>query len=187
MVPRSPRICVFGPSGSGKSTFAGMVEQFCVGNGMECRRVKLADPLYRLQRAAYHLAGVEIGPDAQDQVLMRLLAEQLRRINPRVLADDFARRVSTVAPGVVVVNDDLRDPQIDYPTVRALGFTLVRVVCSPQNRRLRLASRADLTVDTTESAEAGLDVIEPDLVVTNDGSIADLKAQVGAVLKECQT
>jgi len=185
MVAVSPRICVFGLSGSGKSTFAGLVEQFCADEGLECQRVKLAEPLYRLQRAAYHVAGVQIGPEVQDQVLMRLLAEQLRRLNPRALADDFTRRIRTIGPGVAVVNDDLRDPHIDHPTVRALGFTLVRLVCSPRNRRLRLADRADLTIDTTEAAEAELDAIEPDLVVTNDGSLTDLQAEVETVMRRC--
>ncbi len=103
---------MFGYSGSGKSTFTALVRDACQRAGLSSACVKLADPLYRLQRQVYAAAGITLRGGEQDQLLMENLAAHLRRLNPRSFADDFLHRLGQTEADVVL-NDDLRDPHID--------------------------------------------------------------------------
>lgn len=166
------RLSVIGLTGSGKSTFASLVEQEATRAGRSHARVKLAAPLYRLQREVYQVAGAPLPAGAQDQELMEALAAALRRINPRSLADDFRRRLAD-AGADLVVNDDLRDPHVDAVVLRQEGFRIVRVRADEPIRLARLAGRADLT--RAEHSTRELDRIEPDLLVDNNRDLAALR------------
>lgn len=128
------RLAVIGLSGCGKSTTAGLVESFADDHGLSHAVVKLAKPLYDLQAEIYRRAGAELAPGAQDQVLLEQLADTLRRIRPDALAADFLTRLAEVDADIVV-NDDLRDPDVDAVTLRAHGFRVLRVTatsrCAP--------------------------------------------------------
>jgi len=50
--------------------------------GLDVVVLKLADPLYRLQNSFYEIAGLPLVAQAQDQVLLEMIARQLRRITP---------------------------------------------------------------------------------------------------------
>ncbi|GIF42928.1 hypothetical protein [Actinoplanes xinjiangensis] len=63
------------------------------GRGMTTEIIKIALPLYRLQQHLYASAGRHVGLWTHDNELLRLLATQLRRINPDFLADDFLTRM----------------------------------------------------------------------------------------------
>jgi dephospho-CoA kinase len=161
---RGLRISIIGLSGSGKSTGAGMIEALAAAEGLSVCRVKLARPLYALQREVYAAAGVELLEPAQDQLLMEALAEHLRRIRPDSLVADFERRLTTVTADVVL-NDDLRDPHVDAPALRALGFRALRITCREEVRQGRLTGRADLSRADRSTAE--IEAIEPDAVIDN--------------------
>jgi hypothetical protein len=166
------RIAVIGLAGSGKSTLADYAEQFADDRGLRHARVKLAQPLYQLQAEVYRVAGVELRAGAQDQLLMEHIAEALRRIRPESIVDSFFARLRDVDADIVI-NDDLRDPDVDAPALRREGFRIVRVVADPRIRESRLADRGDLTRSDRSTAE--LDRIEPDVCLLNNGSLAEYR------------
>ena len=180
------RISVIGLSGSGKSTCAALITRFAAEKGLSTVRLPLAEPLYRLQAQVYAAARTELPAGAQDQVLMENLAGHLRRINPRALLDDFLARVDDAeaggpGPGRVLLNDDLRDPHVDAPALRARGFRILRITCAESIRQLRLEERADLSV--ADGSTRQLDLVPTDAVIDNSGELADYRAQVHAVLE----
>lgn len=176
---RQLRIAVTGHSGSGKSTCAAFLREYAAEQGLSFARIPLARPLYALQERVYATAGAALRAGAQDQVLMEDLAGHLRRINPRALADDFTARLAASGADLVV-NDDLRDPFVDAPALRALGFQVVRITCDEGLRLTRIARRADLT--RTDGSTGGLGLIEPDVVVDNSGDLAAYRAALRATV-----
>ncbi|NDZ78901.1 AAA family ATPase [Streptomyces sp. SID10853] len=174
------RICVTGLAGAGKSTCGSLVEEWAAARGLSFSRVKLAQPLYDLQRAVYSRANAPLAEGAQDQVLMEALADAMRRANPRSLAEDFLARLEN-AQAQVIVNDDLRDPHVDAPVLREQGFRVVRVRCDEDTRQKRLAGRSDPS--RTDRSTSELDAITPDAVITNDGELSDYRAAISGLLE----
>jgi dephospho-CoA kinase len=173
------RLAVVGLSGCGKSTTAGLIERFADDHGLSHAVVKLARPLYQLQSAVYRAAGVDLAPGAQDQVLLEQLAGTLRRIRPDALVADFLQRLSAVDADVVV-NDDLRDPDVDAVALRAHGFRVLRVTADPPVRAARLAGRGDLS--RADGSTARLDLIPADAVLDNSGSLDALNESLRRLL-----
>lgn len=171
------RIAFFGRSGAGKTTAAALLAGWCDAVGISSQRVTLADPLYRLQREVYGVAGHPVSADAQDQLLLEDLARHLRRINPGALVEDFLHRLGE-ARAQVIVNTDLRDPHVDAPALRAEGFRLVRIHCEDRLRLARQAARGDLTTHPDEPSASGIDEIRPDATVDNSGTRDQLRQQV---------
>lgn len=169
------RISIIGLAGSGKSTCASFIEDLAREEGRTFSRVKLAKPLYDLQDAVYAAAGATLAPGAQDQILMETLADALRRINPNSLADDFSVRLARTQADIVV-NDDLRDPYVDAPRLRSLGFRILRVTCPEELRQKRLAERGDPTLADRSTRQ--LDLIEPDVWIDNSGDLESYRAAV---------
>lgn len=174
------RVAVIGLTGSGKSTCASIIEELAAAEGLSHARVKLAKPLYDLQEVIYRAARATLADGAQDQLLMESLADHLRRINPRSIAEDFAERLGQACADVVI-NDDLRDPHVDAPILRDLGFRVLRVRCDEDLRRQRLAGRADPTLSDRSTRE--LDLIPPDAVLDNSGGLDRCRAAVGDLLR----
>jgi hypothetical protein len=162
------RICFYGLTGSGKSTIARMLCESVRVRGQRAVILKLADPLYRLQREFYAVAGAPLEVGQQDQVLLESIARHLRRISPTSLADDFQARLERCG-AEVVINEDLRDPDIDYPRLRALRFRFVRVTVDEAVRRTRLTSRHDLSTVVDSETTRRLELIVPDLELNNSG------------------
>lgn len=176
---RRLRISVVGLAGAGKSTCAALIEEFARAKGLTHARVKLAKPLYDLQEQVYRAAGGRLPDGAQDQVLMEALADAMRRIRPRALADDFVARLSS-ADADVVVNDDLRDPHVDAPALRGHGFRVVRITCDEQVRQVRLAGRGDPSRADRSTRE--IDLIEPDAVIDNSAGPDEYRCAVDELL-----
>ena len=175
----SLRVCVIGLAGVGKSTCAGLTEEFARDKGLTYARVKLSEPLYHLQEQVYRTAGADLREDAQDQVLMEALADAMRRIRPESLADDFTRRLART-DAELVVNDDLRDPHVDAPALRAHGFRVLRVVCDEDLRQSRLDQRDDPT--RADRSTRQIDLIEPDAVIDNGAGLDAYRAAVHELL-----
>jgi dephospho-CoA kinase len=173
------RVSIIGLSGCGKSTCASVIEQIATERGLASTRLKLADPLYRLQAQVYATAGTQITPGAQDQRLMEALAEALRRIRPSSLVDDFAARLAAVSTPVVV-NDDLRDPHVDAVLLRKRGFRVVRVTAPEDERQRRLRERGDPSVSDRSTAQ--LDLIPTDAVIHNDSDLGSYQRAVRALI-----
>lgn len=179
---RQVRIALYGATGVGKSTAASIIEDICRERHLSVERCKLAAPLYRLQRAVYRECGRDIDPYGQDQVLLESLARHMRRISPSSLADDLERRLART-PANVVVNDDLRDVEIDYPRLRRLGFVFVRIDCEEGRRRDRLRHRGDLTTVIDSSTTGHIQTIEPyDVVDNHTDDVSRLRARLATLL-----
>lgn len=174
------RVAVIGLAGSGKSTLAGQIEELGLERGLVTERIRLAQPLYDLQGQVYRVAGVPIAPYDQDQSLMEDLADALRRIRKEALLDHFLRSLSS-ASADIVLNEDLRDPHVDAPALRAAGFKVVRVAAPEPHRVARLAARRDIS--RSERSTAELDLIEVDARLDNDGDLAELREHAHCLLE----
>lgn len=165
--PRAIRLAVIAPSGSGKSTAAAMMREQFAARGLSSEVVKLAAPLYRLQAEVYRTAGREIGPDEQDQEILEAMARFLRRIEPGCIVEDFlARYRRCTAP--VALNDDLRDPDTDWPRLHEAGFRVVRVVTPEDVRLRRLRARGDLKSIAHSQLDDDLQRIHADVEIANE-------------------
>jgi hypothetical protein len=163
------RLSVIGLTGSGKSTFASIVEDLADERGLSHCRVKIAKPLYDLQKCVYETASASLRPGDQDQILMEALADSLRRIRPRSLIDRFLAELAATDADVVI-NDDLRDPHLDAVVLREHGFRIVHLRAAPEVRAARLAVRGDLT--RSERSTEELSLITAHAVIDNDGDLA---------------
>ncbi|MGW2652097.1 hypothetical protein ACWC1D_00320 [Streptomyces sp. NPDC001478] len=180
------RFALFGKPGAGKSTFAGLLRQECSASGRSLRIVKIAGPLYELQRTVYEAAGVSApAAGVQDGQLLNALGAHLRRINPTCLTDAFAARVAAVhgeAPDAVVVCDDMRGP--DAAALVGMGFRLVEITAPDEVRTARKARRGDLSPgDERHSTERPVEG-EPWRRITNSGSLELLREQAARLLAE---
>ncbi|WP_395322326.1 hypothetical protein [Variovorax sp. UC74_104] len=175
-------LCLVAPSGSGKSTTAELIREWLLARGHSVDVVKLAEPLYRIQAMFYAEAGIALTPETQDQKLLESVATHLRAIHARALADGFLRRLAT-SRADVVINDDLRDDRIDWPALREAGFVVVKVAARAEIRAQRLAVRNDLSVVKDSPLDLQMARIEADYVLTNNGSLAALQAQVDGLCR----
>jgi len=144
MERRSIRLSLVGHSGSGKSTCAELLGRALEKRGLSVEVLKVAAPLYRVQSLVYDLCGIPMTDGSQDQVLLECVAGHMRRISPTSLADDFERRLGAISADAVL-NDDVRDREIDYPRLRNLGFRFIKVWCDGEVRLERLRRRGDIT------------------------------------------
>lgn len=160
------KLALYGLSGAGKSTTSLLLGRLCVERGIDLQVFKIAEPLYLMQQELYTMVGRKIAPYQQDQILLRVLAGEIRRIAPSFLADDFLRRVDQSA-AEVVVNDDLKDVDVDYPKLAAAGFRFVKVACDEETRLRRLANREDLAVAPETVQTWRFDRIRPDWEIDN--------------------
>ncbi len=172
------KLCLVAASGAGKSTAAKLMTERFAEHGKRAGIYKLALPLYELQSIIYRKAGREIDFFQQDQVLLEELARSLRRIDPQSLVRDFLTRVEAAAEDVIL-NDDLRDADTDYPVLRAQGFRIVKIVAPEAVRLARLAQRSDLTTTTQTPLDDHIRRITADWELTNDTPhLADYRATV---------
>ncbi len=176
-VPRQLRLSLVAPSGSGKSTVAGMLKDGFEAAGLRVTILKLAAPLYELQSSFYRVCGVPLAAGQQDPQLLENIATHLRRIEPQALVRSFAQRL-LATKAEVVLNDDLRDDEVDWPWMRANRFSVVRVQAHQAVRRGRLGLRGDLSFVENSPLDAQIERIRPDHVVTNDGSLQQLQENV---------
>jgi hypothetical protein len=166
------RLSLVAPSGSGKSSTAAFMLERAAAHGLTARTVKLAQPLYELQKRYYDVAGIDIAEDAQNQVLMQAIATQLRSLRPDALARDFLRRLHA-EPADVVINDDLRDMETDLPVLRREGFVTVRISADPDIIERRLNARCDLRTARKSHLDVAVLAETPDHVLVNNGSDLD--------------
>lgn len=174
------QVAVVGPSGAGKSTFATVLQQLATSRDYSSARVRLATPLYNLQKLVYEEAGVHMSEGEQDQGLMEQLAEHLRRIRPTAIIDHLLHRLEQT-DAQVIITEDLRDPVIDAPTLRRAGFRFVRVVAPDHLRDQRRGARGDLT--QSDRSTTALDKIPVDATLVNDGSLNAYEQAVGALVR----
>lgn len=177
---RQLRVSLIAPSGAGKSTVAGLLKSAFESSGLSVQILKLAAPLYQLQAGFYRECRVDLAAGRQDQHLLEVIATEMRRIAPQSLVLHFGERLAG-ADADVVLNDDLRDDQTDWPWLRRNGFTVVRVVAGAALRKQRLEGRGDLTLVKDSPLDAQTARIREDCTITNEESLDALRAQVQAL------
>lgn len=180
---RQLRLALVAPSGSGKSTVAHMLKTAFERKGLDVEVLKLAHPLYRLQAKYYEEAGLKISGKAQDQLLLQSIASNLRALDPKSLVNNFNVRLGSCHASVVI-NDDLRDDRVDYPFLRELEFSTIKIVVDPKLREQRLALRGDVKLSAAETLNEQMRRIPGDLVLTNNGDLDVLSVQIEAAA-EC--
>lgn len=161
------KMCLVAPSGTGKSTAAKLMVERFAEHGITAGIYKLAQPLYELQSIYYRTAGREIDFYQQDQILLEEIATALRRIHPQSLVRNFLDRVAK-AHEEVILNDDLRDADTDYPVLERAGFRILKIVAPESVRLARLARRRDLASTTSTPLDDQIRRIEADWVIHND-------------------
>lgn len=185
------RIALFGAPGAGKSTSSNLLEQICRERSIGFHRVKLAEPLYYCQAAIYQIADRPLADRyTQDGELLNFLGAHLRKINPTVLIDRFRERVEAISAvqtgatpaATLTVCDDMR--AVDAPPLRAMGFTFVRLTADPALCRQRRAGRGDASLGShTHPTEQGLDGVQHDFTVANEGTLSELEARLESFLE----
>ncbi|WP_024905395.1 hypothetical protein [Robbsia andropogonis] len=173
------RLALVAPSGSGKSTTAQLLKLHFERAGKRVEILKLAAPLYAIQRMFYEEACRNLPDGAQDQYLLEHIATELRALDRLSLVKNFARRLMQ-SDADVVINDDLRDDATDWPYLRQHGFDVVKIVADPAIRSARLTGRADLSVVEKSPLDLQMQRIRADYALPNNGSIEALTAHVNA-------
>jgi cytidine deaminase len=160
------KLCIIAPAGSGKSTVARLICERAQERGLSCAVIKLAEPLYDIQAKFYDTAKVSIGRYQQNHGLLESIADYLRSIDKWSIANHFKERyLATEAD--IVINDDLRDSDIDWPVLQELGFSVLYVEASEIIRHTRLQGRGDLEVSATSKLDAIIKRIPVDFTIDN--------------------
>ena len=167
------KLAIYGLSGSGKSTVAKIIKNYYQQRNKKVEFIKLAYPLYKIQQIFYETAGKKIDFYDQDQVLLEAIARHLRKISKTALADDFIARLK-LCTADVVINDDIRDYENDYPVLKREKFIFYRVFCDEPLRLERLKARNDITVQVNSETTRDIDKFEPDWEI--DSSAGDLES-----------
>lgn len=178
--PEPRHLALVGLTGVGKSTLAAALTRALAAHEQRGIVVKLAAPLYRLQRAVHCEAGLDPLTTGQDQQLLADLAGHLRRLNPVALTEAFLAEIATYPEDVVVVNDDVRDVG-DAERLRAAGFDLVRLTCPESVRHARLGNRADASLINEK------ELFGPALEAMPVERILDTRAPVGELAEQLLT
>lgn len=183
--PHPPRIALFGLPGAGKSTTAALLRRALEERGERPAVVRIAAPLYDVQRAFHERIGSPLPEDRQDGALLNFLGSHFRRTAPDFLLEDFRQRCAdALAAGAdVLVCDDARP--VDLGELSAQGFTLVRISAPDALRRARKSVRGDRTSgDDVHPTEAGVPDAEPDHRIVNDGDLAHLERLIASLLTD---
>jgi cytidine deaminase len=175
------RLCLIGHSGAGKSSTAAFVRSAVARRSMSCEVVKVAAPLYDLQRAFYARLGQQLPDGQQDQQLLEALAHWIRKRRARFLVEDFLARADATHADVLV-NDDVRSYDIDYPQLRRRGWIAVRITAPDELRGKRLAAKG--YVSLSDASTAGVDAVEVDYEIRNDGTLTDLESAVATLVEQ---
>jgi len=175
------RLALIGPSGAGKSTAAGLLQASLQRRRLSCSVHKLAKPLYDIKQMYYQAAGRTVAYDAQDHPLMEQIARSLRELAPTSLVDNLASRLA-VCQDDVVLNDDLRDDAVDWPSLIRQGFKVIRIYAPSTMLQERLISRGDLRLISNSPLDAQVRRIRSDYVLTNVADLMSLQEQIEGLL-----
>lgn len=176
-----PRFCIVGHSGAGKSTTAALIRDAANERGLSCAVVKIAAPLYELQDVFYTRLGRRLAAGQQDQQLLEQFATHIRELDPRFLIDDFLHRTQW-STADVLVNDDVRSWDLDYPELRKRDWTAIRISTTDEQRRARLTAQGYLSL--SDASTVGVDNVDVDFDIRNDSTRNDLRHCIKTILNE---
>ena len=115
------KISFLAPTGYGKTTAARLIEK-----NFQARTIKLATPLYDMQKLIYDRMHVPCG--GQDGELLQFLGAKIQREHPDFLFAEFLRTEEAVLRDQqieIIVNDDCRPH--NYPFLKDDGFLFIGI------------------------------------------------------------
>ncbi|PMK67118.1 hypothetical protein BCT93_22745 [Vibrio lentus] len=180
-MPDAIKIALVAPSGSGKSTAARLIKQAFEQRGLSVLSEKLAQPLYDLQAAYFETASIAIPSGDQHQKLLENIATNLRMLSKGSLVQHlFSRLVGSNAE--VIITDDLRDKETDWPALVNSGYRVIRVVCDEPTRIKRLLGRQDIHSQVESPLDNAINAIETHYVLDNNATLDALEREVQALV-----
>lgn len=166
------KLSFLAPSGYGKTTAAGITSDL-----FQAVNIRLAAPLYELQRVIYDFIGKELN-NKQDGELLQFLGAKIQREDPRFLAlkffENLVHAVIHQSPAIIT-NDDCRPH--NYPYLKAWGFTFVLI---NGFRRTRLDHTP---IDPQNELEWHVGQIPHDISIENTGDIVELRSAIREMMQ----
>ena len=117
----SLRISFLAPTGYGKTTAATFV-----ANCFNAVIIKLAEPLYEIQRFYYNLLGKP--ETTQDGELLQYFGHKICKDAPNFLFETFQAKLNEIAvnnPKAIIVNDDCRPS--NYEKLKRENFIFIKI------------------------------------------------------------
>lgn len=164
------KICFIAPSEYGKNTAVKILK-----TKYRLTNIKIAEPLYKLQRAFYKFIGKKMTGE-QDGELLQYLGQKIRKENPYFIINEFEKKLKgKLSFDGIIANDDCRPP--DYKFLKNGGFIFVRINGFKRNR-------IDHTKSNPLSDLEWQKQMPCDYVVDNLGSIQEYEHNLFKLMKE---
>ncbi len=183
----SSLIVICGPQGSGKSTLAeALVKEYMGAHKIGAAGVvKLADPLYDLQRVVYDYLRLYQGfspleKGAKDRRLLQVLGTEWGKevFGPDVWIKCWERQLQQLQLGLIVT-DDCRFPE-ELAAAKRAGALTVRLKCDAEKRAERIGSNFG---GTSHRSETAMDAIpDSDFDLCFDSGRMDVPAIVAQIV-----
>jgi dephospho-CoA kinase len=177
------KLAFYGESGCGKSTVTKICEDYFDRAKKKTAIVKLAEPLYDIQEYIYEKCGISIEHYQQNQVLLEDAAKWMRMVRADSLVNSFAYRLS-MEKADIIINDDIRNYDIDYKYLKLIGFFFIRLVCDDSVRIKRLDNRSDLKSIFHSQTTKDYGRFENDYEIKTDVDLRILNKSVYSVLDD---
>ena len=160
------KISFIAPTGFGKTTCAKLINDIYPYS----INIKLAEPLYEMQRFFYNKINKELIGD-QDGELLQFLGYKTQKECPRYLADTFIRKVHDLSNKyAIITNDDCRTH--NYTFLKDDGFLFVKIKGIQRDRM------SHTNIDPAHLVEKGIDNLQSDYELNNNGTINDLRKSI---------
>lgn len=117
------KIAFLAPTGFGKSTACNILKSV-----YNSENIKLAKPLYDIQKYYYKVLGVREDENKQDGELLQFLGNKIQREYPLFLSDKFFGRLKELSEKSffdIITNDDCRPHNYKY--LKEMGFVFVGI------------------------------------------------------------
>ncbi|MBT6052428.1 MAG: hypothetical protein HOG49_36970 [Candidatus Scalindua sp.] len=117
---------------------------------------------------------------SQDGELLQYLAEKFEKdLGPKCV-DRVRKFVYAYQGKVICVNSDCRNNA--YKCLKDNGFVFVRIQTDPSIRSSRLSKRGDITIANNSNSVEGIDQIEANYTIFNDGTLDSLNEHIRDLL-----
>lgn len=168
------KICIIGPSTIGKSTSANyLVSKY------EFNLIKLAQPLYDIQNYIYDYMGLKIERYQQDGRLLQDLANNIMRLDPCFLYNNFCNKTLSNR-SANMVNDDCRKDNIDK--LKDNGWVIVQILGPLRNRDSDITKPKELKESLEREWENDKVYKYVDFIIKNNSTVEDLHKNIDDIM-----
>ena len=156
------KICFLAPSGFGKSSAIEILKKH-----FDITNIKIAEPLYELQKSFYNKIGIAIG-EKQDGELLQFYGKKIRKHDKDYLLRNFKERLDASSTAIIT-NDDCRPD--DYKFLKDNDFIFIKI-----NGYRR--DRDDLTLADKNAKIEWQDEIPFDYEINNYGTLEEYEKEI---------